>query len=233
MTAQNSGTLSVPTGATRVPHTTLSPDDWLAALKWRYAVKQYDPTRRIDAATWNALEESLVLAPSSAGLQPYTFFVIDDKDVRARLREASRDQSPVTEADKFVVFAARVNFSEADVDRFVHRVAAVRDIPVASLEGLRNMGIRTTKRPVAVRDEWTARQTYIALGTFISAAAALGVDATPMEGFDPAQYDAILGLSDKGYRAVAVAAAGYRSPDDKYGHLPKVRFPRAEVVRHI
>src|SRR5690606_8673856 len=74
---------------------------------------------------------------------------------------------------------------------------------------------------------------YIALGTFISAAAALGVDATPMEGFDPAQYDAILGLSDKGYRAVAVAAAGYRSPDDKYGHLPKVRFPRAEVVRHI
>ncbi len=213
--------------------TLLSPDGWLSALNRRYAVKQYDPTRRIDDATWNALEESLVLAPSSIGLQPYTFLVIDDKDVRARLWEASWGQTPVTEADRFVVFAARVGFSEADIDRYVARVAEVRGLPVASLAGLKQSAMSVLSRPEAVRDEWTARQAYIALGTFVSAAAALGVDTTPMEGFDPAQYDAILGLGAQGYRAVAAAAAGFRSPDDKYGHLPKVRFPRPELVRHI
>lgn len=235
MIAPNPGlSLSATAPGNNRPHDTrLSPKGWLSALNWRYAVKQYDPARRIDEATWQALQESLVLAPSSIGLQPSRFFVVEDKEVRARLREASWGQTPVTDADRFVVFAARTGFSETDIDRYIARVAEVRNLTVESLAGLKQMAMSILARPEAERDEWTARQTYIALGTLVSAAAALGVDATPMEGFDPAQYDAILGLREKGYRAVAAVALGFRSPDDKYGYLPKVRFPREELVRRV
>lgn len=218
----------------RNPYTpALGPDAWLAAQNARYAVKQYDPARTIDDATWDALEQTLVLTPSSAGLQPWKFTVVDDPAVRARLRDASYGQSPVTDAARFVVFAARTGFSEADVDRFIARMAAVRGVSAASLAGLKGMAMGVVARPEADRDAWAARQAYIALGNFLAGAAALGVDATPMEGFDPDAYDAILGLKEQGYHAFAAAAAGYRSPEDKYAGLPKVRFARETVIEHV
>jgi nitroreductase len=210
-----------------------SPRELLAALNWRYAVKQYDPSRRIDDATWRALEETLVLAPSSVGLQPWKFLVVDDPAVRARLREASYGQPQITDAARIVVFAARAGFSETDVDRHVARVAEVRGTTVEALAGLKGSAMTIVARPEADRDAWAARQAYIALGGFLTAAAVLGVDATPMEGIDPARYDEILGLPAQGYHALAVAAAGHRSPEDKYATLPKVRFPGAEVVTHV
>lgn len=211
----------------------VAPEDWLKAQTARYAVKQYDPARGIDPAAWDALEQTLVLTPSSVGLQPWTFTVVDDPAVRARLREASFGQSQVTDAAKFVVFAARTGFSEADVDRFVARTAEVRGVSVASLAGLKGMAMGLVARPEPDRDAWAARQTYIALGNFLGAAAALGVDATPMEGFDPDAYDALLGLKERGYHAYAAAAAGHRSPEDKYAGLPKVRYAREAVIDRV
>ena len=210
-----------------------SPRGLLSALNWRYAVKKYDTSRPIDDATWDALEETLVLAPSGIGLQPWKFFVIDDPAVRARLREASYGQPQITEAAKLIVFASRVGYSEADVDRFIARVAEVRNQPLEALAGLRAAAMSVVARPQADRDVWAARQAYIALGTFVTAAAALGVDASPMEGLDPAAYDVILGLQEKGYHTLAVAAAGYRSSEDKYGALAKVRFARDVVIEHV
>jgi nitroreductase len=218
---------------TRGENAILSPADLTAALNWRYAVKQYDASRPIEGATWDALEEALVLTPSSVGLQPWHFIVVDDKAVRARLREASWGQPQVTDADKFVVLAARVDFSEADVDRFIARIAQVRGVSIESLAGLKGMAMGVVARPQADRDAWSARQTYIALGTLLTAAATLGVDATPMEGLDTAAYDDILGLTAKGYRTFAAAAVGYRAHDDKYATLPKVRFAREDVVKHV
>jgi nitroreductase len=211
----------------------VSPTDLISALTWRYAVKQYDPSRSIAEAAWNALEEALVLTPSGIGLQPWAFFVVDDKDTRARLREASYGQPQITDAAKLVVFAARTGYSEADVDRYVRRIAEVRQIPIEALAGLKNAAMSVVARPETLRDEWAARQTYIALGTFVTSAAALGIDATPMEGLDPARYDEILGLTAKGYHTLAVAAAGHRSQGDKYAHMAKVRFAREEVVKHV
>jgi nitroreductase len=206
----------------------------LDALNWRYAVKKFDPERPIDAGTWNALEEALVLTASGIGLQPWKFLVIDDHALRARLREASYGQPQITEADKLVVFAARTGYSAADVDRFVARVAEVRGLSLESLAGLRNAALSAVvRRPEADRDAWAARQPYIALGNFLTSAALLGVDACPMEGFEPAKYNALLGLDAQGYTAVAVAAAGYRSAEDRYGSLAKVRFPRDEVLTHV
>lgn len=208
----------------------IAPERWLAALRWRYAVKKYDPSRKIADATWNALEESLVLAPSTIGLQPWKFIVVEDAATRARLREASYGQPQVTEAAKLVVFASRTGYSEADVDRFIARVAEVRGVSLESLAGLRQASMSMVARPEPDRDAWAARQAYIALGNFIASAAALGVDASPMEGFEPAKYDEILGLREKGYAARVIAAVGYRSAEDKYASAAKVRFAREDVI---
>jgi len=210
-----------------------TPAEIVTALKWRYAVKQYDAARTIDEATWDALQQTLELAPSSVGLQPYKFFVIDNKDVRAKLREASWGQPQVTDADKFIVFAARTGFNEADVDRVMARVAQVRGVPVESLAGYKGMAMGIVARPEAERDAWAARQAYIAFGSLLTTASALGVDATPMEGLDAAAYDTILDLKAKGYHTFAAIALGYRSADDKYATLPKVRFAREDILEHV
>jgi nitroreductase len=222
-----------PETGTVAPAAFATPERWLEAQRRRYAVKQYDASRAIDAETWDALEESLVLTPSGIGLQPWKFIVVDDPATRARLREVSYGQPQITDAAKIVVFAARTGYSEMDVDRFIARVAEVRGVSVESLAGLRQAAMSVVARPEADRDAWAARQAYIALGNFIASAAALGVDATPMEGLQPAKYDEILNLPAQGYRALAVAAAGYRSPEDKYASLPKVRFARETVVGHV
>jgi nitroreductase len=211
----------------------VSPQNLLAALNWRYAVKKYDTSRKIDSGTWDALEEALTLTPSGFGLQPWKFLVVDDPAVRLRLREASYGQPQITEAAKLVVFASRLGYSEADADRFIARVAEVRKQPLEALAGLRGAVLSVAARPESDRDIWASRQTYIALGNFLTAAATLGVDASPMEGLEPARYDEILGLKEKGYHTLAVAAAGYRSAEDKYAALKKVRFERAEVVEHV
>lgn len=219
--------------ADRAANARVTPESLLAGLNWRYATKQYDSSRKLDDATWNALRQALVLAPSSVGLQPWKFIVVEDKAVRARLREAAWGQSPVTDADKFVVFAARAGFDESDVDRFMARTAQVRGVTVESLDGFRQMAMSVVARPEAERDTWASRQAYIALGTLVTAAAVLGVDTTPMEGFNPAAFDEILGLKEKGYRSYAAAAVGYRAQEDKYATLPKVRFAQEDVVEYV
>ena len=212
---------------------TASPQALLSALHWRYAVKAFDPMRFIPAPVWNALEEALILAPSSGGLQPWKFFVVDDPALRARLREASYGQPQITDAARLVVFASKTGFGEADIDRHIARVAEVRGLPIESLAGLKGMAMGIAARPEEARDIWSARQTYIALGNFVAAAAMLGVDACPMEGIDNAQYDVILGLREQGYTALAVVAVGYRAAEDRFAGAAKVRFPKSEIVVHV
>jgi nitroreductase len=120
-----------------------------------------------------------------------------------------------------------------DIERFSARIAEVRGQTAADVEPYKKMMMEVVKRPAPVAQEWIARQVYIALGVFLTAAATLGIDACPMEGIDPAQYDTILGLKAKGYRTIVVATAGYRAADDKYASAAKVRFPTADVVRHL
>lgn len=213
----------------------ISPATLRQRLDWRYAVKQFDPERRIDGNTWNSLMEALRLSPSSGGLQPWKFVVVSDPAVRERLVPASFGQVQVREASHLVVFAAKKNFGETEVDAHIRKTAAVRGVTVEALDGLRGMllaGIVTPK-DTAAREAWAARQTYLALGVLVAAAAVMGVDAAPMEGFSPEQYDTILNLGEKGLTATVICAVGYRSPADKYAKSPKVRFDRAETFLHV
>ncbi len=111
----------------------------LGQLRWRYATKQFDPARKISAADWSTLEEALLLSPSSGGLQPWGFFVIDDPAVREKLLTASFGQTKVVEASHLIVFAARTNFGEADVDAHIARTAEVRGVSVESMKEFREM----------------------------------------------------------------------------------------------
>ena len=202
-------------------------------LNWRYATKRFDPDRNIAAPDWRTLEQALVLSPSSYGLQPWKFFVIRDPAVRARLGPAAWNQSQITDASHLVAFAVRRDFGAQDVDRYIARIAEVRKLPAESLAAYREMMLQSVSRPREEVQAWASRQIYIALGTFLSAAAMLGIDACPMEGFDAQQFDQILGLGEQGYHALVLATAGYRASDDAYAKLPKVRFAPDEIIANV
>ncbi|HZT23785.1 MAG TPA: NAD(P)H-dependent oxidoreductase [Verrucomicrobiae bacterium] len=207
----------------------------LGALKWRYATKAFDPAKKISTEIWQTLEKALLLSPSSYGLQPYRFLVITDSATRAELLPHSRNQKQVVDCSHFVVFAARTEISEADVDRFLRRVSEVRRIAPESLAGYRRMILEDIVHGPRARmaHEWAARQAYIALGSLMTCAAILRVDACPMEGLNPSEYDRLLHLHGSGYATVVACALGYRSPDDPYARQDKVRRDAAELVKEI
>jgi nitroreductase len=205
------------------------------ALKWRYATKKFDASKKIPAGTWSALEQALVLSPSSMGLQPWKFVVVQDPAVRQELSKAAWGQTQPVNCSHFVVFAGRKGLDTTDIERHLARTAEVRGTTRESLKGFAEMlnGGTEKGREAGVLDFWMAHQVYIALGMFITAASVLGVDTCPMEGFEPAQFDKILGLSAMGYGALCACAAGYRSGDDKYATLPKVRFKPQDVIVRV
>lgn len=204
------------------------------SLDWRYAVKRFDPARKISAGDWQTLKHSLLKAPSSYGLQPWKFLVVEDSATRAKLREVSWGQSQVTDASHFVVFATREGVEEADVAKYIKRIAEVRGVGEDSLKGFRDMmvnNLTTLDKNKALH--WTQRQAYIAMGFLLQSAALLQIDATPMEGLDPSAYDKILGLEGKGWRSVAAVALGYRHAEDGFQNLKKVRFTEDEVFELV
>ncbi len=210
-------------------------DTLLQQLNWRYATKAFDPAKKISDADWLALEQALILTPTSYGFQPYRFVVITDQDTKEKLLPHSWNQKQPTECSHFVVFAAMTSVNEADVDRYLALVADVRGIPVESLAGFRKalVGDIVHGPRGQYQHEWATRQTYIALGNFMTAAALVGIDTCPMEGIDPDKYDEILNLHATGYRTVVACAAGYRSAACKYAAVPKVRYPASELIIHI
>jgi nitroreductase len=206
------------------------------ALEWRYATKVFDPAKKIPADTWQTLEQALVLTPTSYGLQPYQFLVINDPAKRAELLPHSWGQKQVVDASHFVVFTAKTKTTEADVDKLIRRTVEIRKLPAAEALGTYRfmmLGDVVNGPRGKIAHEWATRQTYIALGNLMTCAAVLGVDACPMEGIIPAEYDRILNLNGSGYATVVACALGYRSPDDKYAKLAKVRYDTKEIVRQI
>jgi len=215
--------------------TLVSSEQLLQQLHWRYATKKFDPTKKISAELWQALEQSLVLAPSSFGLQPWKFFVVTDQALREKLVEYSWNQRQVADASHLIVLAVKKNLNAADVDRYIESIANIRQVSTESLQGFSGMMkgfLENPPRSMTV-DEWSTRQVYIALGQFMTSAALLGIDTCPMEGFDPAKYNELLDLETQGYSAVLLCPAGYRAEDDPYATLPKVRYSSDELIDYI
>ena len=213
----------------------LSPEQLVAALNWRYATKKFDPAKKISPELWAALEQALILAPSSVGLQPWKFFIVTDQAVKERLVTASWKQAQVAECSHLVVFTVHKNVGAVHVEKYLQRVAEVRGVTRESLEKFGKMidGNLVSAAKEGRLDTWQAHQVYIALGQFMAAAALLGVDTCPMEGIEPARYDEILGLTGGAYATVVVCPAGFRAEGDKYAALKKVRFEAKDVIVRV
>lgn len=211
-----------------------TPSDILSALNWRYACKVFDPTKKIPTDTWQTLEDSLVLTPSSFGLQPWKFIVIQDASLRERLVPHAWNQRQVADSSHLVVMAVPKVMPESHIDANLMRMAEVRGGTPDALMGFRKMltGFRDGMEAQGGLEQWAKLQSYIALGQFMLAAALHGVDTCPMEGFVPAKFDEILGLDVQGWTTAVLCPAGYRHPDDRYASLPKVRFEPAVVIEH-
>ena len=207
----------------------ISSEEVLAALNFRYATKRFDPQRKISESDWQFLQEATRLSPSSYGLQPWKFLVIRSPELRARLRQETWDQSQVVDCSHYVVFTALREVNERYIEKYLNSVAKNRGVSIDTLTGFRQM----LKQNLLAADRrnviqyWTQRQAYIAMGTLLTAAALRRIDACPIEGMDPAAYDRILGLND--YATVASVALGYRHPQDAYQNYPKSRFDLSEI----
>jgi nitroreductase len=209
-------------------------EEVLAALNWRYAVKKFDATRKIPAETWDLLEESLRLSPSSYGLQPWKFFVVNTPSLREQLLPHSWGQKQIVDASHLVVLAVKKNVTPADGEKLIEFTTKTRGLPAGALDGYKSMVVGSlTRTPDAEKEVWMSRQVFIALGVLLTTAAMLHVDACPMEGFVPEKYDELLGLTEKGYASRVVATLGYRAADDAYAGFAKVRYPKAEIIETL
>ena len=205
----------------------------LEQLNKRYATKKFDASKKIASADLTTLLEAIRLSASSYGLQAYKVLVVENEAIRKQLRAASWDQSQITDASQLLVFAVETNFDEKGVDKFVENTANTRNIEVSALSGYADMMKGSLKRPAEEVQAWLTKQLYIALGFGLVAAAELNIDSCPMEGFDASQYDEILGLKEKGLHAGVILAVGYRSSEDGYQHLAKVRRCAEELFIKI
>lgn len=197
---------------------------FLEHQNWRYATKKFDTTKKITTEDLTVLKEAIRLSTSSYGLQPYKIIIVENPELRAQLQPAAWGQSQIVEASHLIIFANETNIGDEAIDSFLKNVSETRNTPVEALSGYGDfMKSKISTLPVEEKNIWTAKQTYLALGNLMNAAAELKIDVTPMEGFLPAQVNEILGLEELGLNACLIATLGYRHAEDATQHYKKVR----------
>ncbi len=203
------------------------------ALGWRYAVQSFDSAKKVSDSDLKTILESGRLAPSSFGLEPWKFIVVENAETRAKLQSVSYGQPKVTEASHLIIIARRTDAREHIVRERIERTAAIQEQDVESLAGFKEMldGVIASRDDAAL-DAWNARQAYIALGMMMETASLLGVDNAAMEGFDPKGVDEALGLQEQNLTATVMLSIGYRGVDVS-ADRPKVRRAFDEVVEFV
>lgn len=206
----------------------------LEQLNWRYAVKSFDPAKKLSPEKLDLLLETLRLSASSFGLQPWKFLVVKNPELRQELKAHSWNQGQVVDASHLIVLCSFTDMDDAHVDKYLDSLSDARGLNRAALKGLEDMVKGFIKRMDGpARQKWMRDQVYLALGSLLTVCALEHVDACPMEGFTPAEYDRILKLKEKGLKSVVVVPVGYRSESDKYSQVKKVRFPLNQVVEYV
>jgi len=204
------------------------------ALNWRYATKRMNGKKVSDEKV-NKILDATRLSASSMGLQPYSILVINNEELRRKLQPAVNNQPQIIEGSHVLVFAAWENVTEQHVDDYINNIAKIRGVSLASLDGFKQSLMKIVNgRTPQEKFEWAARQSYIALGTALTAAALEKVDATPMEGFNPEEVDKVLNLREKGLKSVTLLTLGYRdSEKDKLADAKKVRRSKEELILNV
>ena len=203
-------------------------------LNWRYATKSFDSNKKLNDAQLATLLNAIQLSPSSYGLQPYQIIVVSNQEIKEALKVAAYGQSQLAQASHVLVFARTKNYTIAHVDEFAANIIATRGVTAEDIKGY----VDTMKGTVESQTQdqlavWNSKQAYIALGILLESAALNGIDACPMEGFDTAKFDEILGLDAKNLASVVIAPVGFRSIDDDTQHYKKVRKSQEDLFIHI
>jgi nitroreductase len=203
---------------------------FLENQNWRYATKKFDPSKKIAAKDIVILKEAIRLSSSSYGLQPYKIIIVENPELRAQLKPAAWGQSQIVDASHIIVFANELNYGESGIDDYFKNVSQTREVTVESMKGYMDfMKATITALSDNDRNIWSAKQTYLALGNLMNAAAELRIDVTPMEGFVPEQVNEILGLNELGLNATLIATLGYRHEEDATQYFKKVRKSDEEL----
>jgi nitroreductase len=208
--------------------------NFIKDANWRYATKKFDTTKKVSTEDLKTLKEAIRLSASSYGLQPYKVFIIENPELRAKIQPVAWGQSQIVDASQLIVFANMTNFSDADIDASLSLTAETRGLPADALNGYGDfMKSKIGVLPEDVRNTWTSKQTYLALGNLLNAAAELRIDVTPIEGFEPEKVNEILGLKELGLNASLLATIGYRHEDDATQHYAKVRKSNEELFINL
>ena len=206
----------------------------IESLNWRYATKKFDATKKIKPEDLETIKEAVRLSASSYGLQLYKVLVIDDPEIREKLKPASWGQTQITDASHLFVFCNYTDVKDENIDEYLDLKSDTQGLDREGLVDYGNMMKGAVSgMSEAIKSQWTARQTYIALGNLLAACSMLRIDACPMEGFEPAKYNEILGLNEQGLNAAVIATVGYRSEEDRTQHLKKVRKPADSLFESI
>ncbi|GET31419.1 NAD(P)H-dependent oxidoreductase [Prolixibacter bellariivorans] len=193
-------------------------------LKWRYATKNFDSSRKISNNDLEQIKEAVRLSASAYGLQPYKVLIIEDQSLRNKLKPVSWNQRQITDASHLVVFCNYTSVKTKHIDEFIELTAQIQNRSQNELTGYRDfLKVKMEEKSDVEQLYWTAKQAYLAMGTLLAACAELKIDACPMEGFEAEKYNEILGLTEQGLHASVIAALGYRSKDDANQHQPKIR----------
>jgi nitroreductase / dihydropteridine reductase len=202
-------------------------------LNWRYATKAMNG-ETVPEEKLTAILDAINFSSSSFGLQPYTILVVSNNEVKAQLQAAAYGQAQVGASSHVLVFCVPAKLTGDDAKTFIQNVASTRNIPLEALAEYESMIAGTINSLNEEQQQtWAAKQAYIALGTALIAAAEQQVDACPMEGFDRAKFDEILGLEDKGLKSIVIMPVGFRSIEDATANYKKVRKAKADMFQFV
>lgn len=203
-------------------------------LKWRYATKKFDASKKVSQEKIDYLKEAVQLAASSFGLQPYKVLEIKNNTLKLELKPFSRNQSQITDSSHLFVFCNYVKVTDADIEKVMQLKSEIAGLPREKVaEYGKFVKGKVRNKSEAELLDWTARQTYIALANAMNACAELHLDCTPIEGFEPEGYNEKLGLAEKGLNACVLLAVGYRHAEDRAQGVTKVRKPIEAIFEDV
>ena len=203
------------------------------ALKWRYAVKSFDPTKKLTKDQLNVVQEGLLLSASSMGMQLMEFIIVENQELKNQLKPFSYHQPQISDCSHLVVMCRKSKAEQKHIDEVIQRVSEVRQVNASSLTGYASMMGSALTMDKDFQRSWMENQVYLALGNLLTICALEHIDSCPIEGFVREEYDKLLGLSQQGLKSVVVCALGFRTADDKYAHLSKVRKKKEQLFQII
>lgn len=204
------------------------------ALNWRYACKKFNAEKQVSYSDLATIKRAIQLTPSSYGLQPIKVLIIESKELRNQIKPIAWNQTQIVDASHLIVFCHYTAVSESYIDNHIELMATTRNMPTEKLAGFSNhVKESVAKMPETHLREWTAKQTYIALGQLLTSCALLKIDATPMEGFVKEELNKLLGLNEKNLSTSLLCPIGYRHDEDPYLQLQKVRKPLDVLIETL